>query len=154
MFATRCRAGRRRCGAGGGSSHSPAAVAQPPTEAPFLKGRIVSITTTEPVTTDCVSEPDADGDGAVSSNDAPVCDPNPTTFGTIHVKGEGGGGDSEIVAGIEKTVPIARGGIGGTVEPITFSDLSEGDTVSLWVDGPLMESFPLQGGASYVLLEE
>ena len=143
-------------GGGSGASDSPAAVAQPPAEKPFLKGPIDSIVATKPVTTDCVSEADADGDGAVSSDDPPVCNPNPLTFGTIGLKGTRAdqGGDTAINAFVEKTVPIARRGAGGTIEPIEFSDLDKGDVISLWITGPVMESYPLQGQASYILLEE
>ena len=143
-------------GAGSGASDGTAAVGQPPTEAPFLKGPITVITRAKAVTTDCVSEADADGDGAVSSNDPPMCNPNPSTYGGLGVKGtnESQGGETEIIASVEKTVPIARRGAGGTLEPVAFSDLAKGDVVSLWITGPVMESYPLQGQASYILLEE
>ena len=141
---------------GSGGSDAPAAVAQPPDEAPFLKGPITSITRAKAVTTDCVSEADADGDGAVSSNDPPVCNPNPSTYGGLGVKGKnaGQGGETEIIASVQKTVTIARPGAGGELEPVEFSDLAKGDVISLWITGPVMESYPLQGEASYILLED
>lgn len=135
----------------GGSATQPAApaVEPPPSDPPFLTGRIVSVTTTEPVTTDCVSESDLDADGSASSDDPPICNPDPESHGSIHVKGH-----TEMVATILKGTPLARRTAGGGVEPIEFADLSDGAAVSLWVDGPVMESYPLQGGASYVLLED
>ena len=137
--------------AGGGAGNT---AQQLPTQNPYLRGKIQSIVWTQPVATDCVSEGDLDPDGTVSSDDPPVCNPNPDTRGSIHVKGEAGTGESEIVASIAKSIPIVRRDGDGNIEPAAFEDLAEGDTVTLWITGAVMESFPVQGAASYVVIEQ
>ena len=134
-------------GAGGGSGDAPAA-SQPPDEAPYVRGDIAAVTPAKPVTTDCVSESDLDPNGSVSSDDPPICNPNPTVFGSIHVKG-----DTEMVATLGRQVPIMRRA-GDGFEPVAFEDLAVGQKVSVWATGPIMESFPVQGAASFVLLED
>lgn len=140
-------------GSGGGATES--ADAQPPDEPPYLRGPVTSVATTKPVTTDCVSESDLDGDGMVSSDDPPVCDPNPEMVGSVGVKGERAdqGGETEMVASVSKSVPIARRTDTGGLEAITFDEVSKGDVVSLWITGPVMESYPLQGGAAFIVVE-
>lgn len=130
--------------------------AQPPDEPPYLEGPVTSIARTKPVTTGCVSEWDPDGDGMVSSNDPPVCNPNPETFGTVGVKGDRAdqGGETEMVASVKKTVPIARRTDDGELETIPFDELSKGDVVSLWITGQVMESYPMQGEAAFIVVEE
>lgn len=146
-------------GGGGGGATEPAApaAAEPPAEEPFLKGPVTSVTRTKPVTTVCVSEDqiDADGDGVVSDADPPVCNPNPETHGSVGVKGNRAdqGGDTEIVAYVKKTVPIMRRA-GGSFKPVAFDDLRNGEVVSLWITGPVMESYPLQGEASFIVVEK
>lgn len=155
LAAGACGAPDVALGTGDGATPAPA-VANPPSEPPFLEGPLLAVTTTEPVTTDCVSESDLDPDGAVSSNDPPVCNPNPSTYGSLHVKGTNAsqGGETEIVATVNKTVPVVREGAGGKLEPVRFSELAKGDVISLWITGEVMESYPLQGTATYVLVEE
>ena len=131
----------------GGSVRTELPAVKPPAEAPYVSGLIVSVTAAEPVTTDCVSESDLDPDGTVSSDDPPVSNPNPTVFGSIHVKGS-----TEVVATIGKTVPIMRRA-GGAYEPVPFEGLAKGDEVTVWMAGPIMESFPAQGGAAFILVE-
>lgn len=127
----------------GGESEAPAA-AEPPAEAPYVKGTIASVAATEPVTTDCVSESDLDPNGTVSSDDPPVCNPNPSVFGTVHVKG-----NTEVVATVGKTTPI----VDADGAAVAFQDLAKGAKVSVWMEGPIMESFPAQGAAAFVLVE-
>lgn len=139
----------------GGDDGAAGAPGRPPAQPPFIKGEILAVSAVEPVTTDCVSEADGDGDGVVSSDDPPVCDPNPSDAGTIHVRRtDGQDGETEIVATIGVQTPVARRTAAGGVEPIGFDDLAQGDTVTLWVTGPVMESFPVQAGADYVLQEQ
>ena len=137
----------------GGGGAAGGTVPQLPDEDPFLTGRVVAVAATEPVTTDCVSEADLDPDGTVSSDDPPICNPNPDTFGSIHVRGDNATGESEIVATVGKDVPVVRRDAQGNLEPAAFDDIGEGDTVTLWITGPVMESFPVQGSASYVAIE-
>ena len=122
-----------------------AASAEPPAEAPYVKGTIVSVVATEPVTEDCVSESDLDPDGTVSSDDPPMCNPNPSVFGTVHVRGS-----TEVVATVGKTTPI----VDAEGAAVAFEDLAEGAAVSVWMEGPIMESFPAQGAASFLLVED
>ena len=146
-----CGAAQSGAGGDGGSTRggdAPAAAA-PPDEAPYVRGEIVSVAAAEPVTTDCVSESDLDPDGTVSSDDPPVCNPNPSVFGSVHVKG-----NTEVVATVGKTTPIMRRVADDAFEPVAFEDLAAGDAVAVWMQGPIMESFPAQGGAAYVLVED
>lgn len=41
---------------------------------------------------------------------------------------------------------------GGKPRPATAADLQQGQTVDVWIDGPIMESYPEQATGSYVLI--
>lgn len=43
---------------------------------------------------------------------------------------------------------------GSSIEKISESELTVGKQVSVWFDGPVAESYPVQGSASVVLLED
>lgn len=52
----------------------------------------------------------------------------------------------------ERAQLLARKGI--ELRAITTSDLNEGRVVSVWFDGPVLQSYPSQSGAKVVVLEE
>ncbi len=119
-------------GRGGGATTQPAEPAQPraepPAGDPYLTGKVVTVKR----------------DGAAH------------TVGSIHLRAEapGAGGESEIVATVGTTTPFVRKTSGGRYEPVRFADITKGDTVSVWVGGEVMESFPVQAGADFLVLQE
>lgn len=117
-------------------------------------GTVTSISVTEPVTEDCVDPATLDPEGSVSSDDPPICtDPATAPVGTVLVEelpGQDGG--QKISLAVPSGIPFQRGLPDGTTVPAAFADLTEGTTVEAWVDGPVAESFPLQGGASALLI--
>jgi len=44
--------------------------------------------------------------------------------------------------------------VGSNLEKIGQAELTAGKTVSVWFEGPVAESYPVQGSASLVLLED
>lgn len=117
-------------------------------------GTVTSITVTEPVTEDCVDPSTLDPDASVSSDDPPICtDPATAPLGTILVEelpGQEGG--QKISLAVPSGIPFQRALPDDTTTPAAFADLAEGATVEAWVDGPVAESFPLQGSASALLI--
>ncbi len=117
-------------------------------------GTVTSLTVTEPVTEDCVDPAALDPEGAVSSDDPPICtDPATAPIGTVLVEelpGEDGG--QKISLAVPSGIPFQRSLPDGTTVPAAFADLAEGTSVEAWVDGPVAESFPLQGAASALLI--
>lgn len=117
-------------------------------------GTVTSVTVTEAVTGDCVDPATLDPEGSVSSDDPPVCtDPATAPIGTILVEelpGQAGG--QKISLAVPAGIPFRRVLPDGTTAPAAFADLAEGATVEAWVDGPVAESFPLQGAASALLI--
>lgn len=139
--------------AAGGSDPVIDAGAVPDRPAEFT-GTVTSISVTEPVIDDCVDPATLDPEGSVSSDDPPICtDPATAPVGTVLVEelpGEDGG--QKISLAIPSGIPFQRALPDGTTAPAAFADLAEGATVEAWVDGPVAESFPLQGAASALLI--
>ena len=132
-------------GGGGGARDAPGDVV-PPDGEPYVTGPVLSVSRNKPVTEDCVDpDPEADPEDSVSSDDPPVCDPNPTTLGSI--------GLADIVARVERTVPIVREGRDGEYEPIALDAIAKGDMVAIWISGPIAESYPAQGAADFVVVQ-
>lgn len=97
---------------------------EPPDEEPYLTGKVVSLQKT----------------GA---------------SGSIHLRGRpGNGGEPEAVATVSGEVPLVRETGAGAFEAVSFDDIAEGDTVSLWITGPVRESFPVQVDASFIAVQE
>jgi hypothetical protein len=111
-----------------------------PDRAADLVGTITTVTPFEPVTEDCTPAEDTDPDGAVSSDDPPICTPEDNDIlGTILVE--------------EDLAPEQGRKISYTVTTDTkitgvesFADLAEGQTADTWVTGPCAESYPEQCG--------
>lgn len=147
--------GPTTAGADGAAGSEPVtdAGALPDRPAEF-SGTVTSVTVTEPITEDCVDPATLDPDGSVSSDDPPICtDPATAPAGTILVEelpGQDGG--QKISLAVPAGIPFQRALPDGTTTPAAFADLAEGVTVEAWVDGPVAESFPLQGAASALLI--
>ena len=137
---------------GGASGGDGSSLTIPPEDA-YIRGRVTSVSRTVPVTENC-GPADPDGDGAVSSDDPPVCNPNPDHFGTILVvRDPAGPGEDKASVSVAKNVSIGRRGGDGAVREARFADIREGSTVSVWTNGMVLESYPVQVGATFVLIE-
>ena len=129
------------------STNSPPATWQgPPTRQADLVGAITAERCTPPE--------QLDPNGAVSSDDPPMCtDPDSNIEGTILVeasRGEpvGGLGDKASLTIRRRTTTIWICGPTDALIPGSFGDLMPGQAVSAWVDGPIAESYPVQATAS------
>ena len=116
-------------------------------------GQITAVEPFQPITENCVEPGDQLPDEPVSSDDPlPFCtDPDVTTLGTILVEETPGvqQGD-KIYLRIEPETSLHGGPDGAT--PLDFDDLVVGDTVDVWVDGPVADSYPQQGVAQAVVI--
>ena len=103
-----------------------------------------------PITEDCTPPEDLDPDGAVSSDDPPICTPEDNdVVGTILVEEDPD--DPEGGRKISYTVTTDSAITGETADGTkvgSFADLAEGQTVETWVagDGACAESYPEQCG--------
>ena len=120
-----------------------------PDRAPDLIGTITAITPFVPVTQDCTPAEDVDPDGAVSSDDPPICTPEDNdVIGTILVEErpgepEGGRKISYTATTATKITGSKADGSGVGV----FADFAEGQVVDTWVlGGVCAESYPEQCG--------
>jgi hypothetical protein len=116
-----------------------------------MKGVVTDVATTKPITRNCVSEVPTDPNAAVSSNDPPVCTPNPSHYGSLMVRGRVAGQDapSEASVGVAKSVAIVdRAG-----KPVAWADITTGSRVSVWITGEVMESYPVQVRATRLVVE-
>jgi hypothetical protein len=136
-----------------GSGAAPPATSQPAPPAkgaPWMRGVVTQVSTTKPVTRDCVSESSTDPDGTVSSDDPPVCNPNPDSYGSFMVKGsvQGEQGKTPASVAVAKTVTLAD----QDGRRIAWTDITKGSNVSVWITGEVMESYPVQVRATHVVL--
>ena len=143
------------CGQGAGTAALPSEPVPDPgigqaNGPPWLRGRVLSTYTTEPVTEDCVSEADPDGDGSVSSDDPPVCDPHPSSYGSLGVEGKVAGQQEPMPASVsvDKAVPLED----SEGNPIEWSDITKGSRVAVWITGEIAESYPVQVRATRIVL--
>jgi hypothetical protein len=126
----------------------------PPTRPADLVGTIAVVTPFEPVTENCTPPDQLDPDGVVSSDDPPICsDPAMGIEGSILVEAPpdgavGGLGDRASLTVRRDETAIWVCGPTGQVAEGSFGDLSNGATVSVWVDGPVAESYPVQATAT------
>jgi hypothetical protein len=119
-----------------------------PDRPPELTGTITSVTPFVPVTEDCTPAEDLDPDGAISSDDPPVCTADDVdTVGTVLVEERP---DAEVGGKISFTVTTATVLEGDGVHG--FADLAVGDVVDAWTPGPCAESYPEQCGAEALLV--
>lgn len=125
-----------------------------PDRPPDYVGELTSVAAFEPITEDCVDPGDLDPDGAVSSDDPPICtDPDTAPLGTVLVEEVPGVQEGQKISlRIDEATVLRHSGDGGDPEVVTFDDLSEGDQVEAWVDGPVADSYPQQGAAAALLV--
>ena len=122
-----------------GDDADPAAQGAEPAGEPTISGEITAATPFEPVTEGCVDGSDLPPDASVSSDDPPICTPEDNdVLGSILV--ESADGDKGSLTITERT----------DLDELGFDDLSVGLTVSVWVSGPIAESFPWQATADAV----
>jgi len=118
-----------------------------------LVGTITVVTPFEPITEDCTPPEDLDPDGAVSSDDPPVCTPaDNDVLGTVLVEEEPGVQEGRKIS---YTVTTSTGLTGQTADGVpvaVFGDLAEGQTADTWVpeDAMCAESYPEQCGADTI----
>ena len=129
----------------GGTTRSTTVAPPPataPERAPDLRGTITSVTPFVPVTEDCVPPEDVDPNGAVSSDDPPVCTPaDNDVLGSILVEELPDRPSAGRKISFSVTTASALVGLDG------FDDLREGMEVDTWVAGDVCaESYPEQCG--------
>jgi hypothetical protein len=73
--------------------------------------------------------------------------------GAILVEGSGTVGDKASLS-VDGTTPVLRQAKDGSITSASFADLKVGMRVSAWVDGPVAESYPVQGAASTIVILE
>lgn len=61
------------------------------------------------------------------------------------------GSNKAVVRITDRTTLLRRN---GSVEPATVEELRTGRIVSIWFDGPVLESYPVQAGAQVIVIEE
>ena len=128
--------------------------AEVPDRPPDLTGTITSVEPFEPVTEGCTPPEDVDPDGAVSSDDPPICTPADNDIvGTILVEERPDA--TEEGRKISFTVTTSSLITGQTADGQAvreLSDLVEGQPVETWVpaDGACAESYPEQCGLEAV----
>jgi hypothetical protein len=121
--------------------------------APDIVGTITSVEPFVPVTEDCTPAEDLDPDGAVSSDDPPICTPEGTdVVGTILVEehpDDPEGGRKISFTATSETRFQGEAPDGDVV--VSFDDLAEGQLVRAWVSGDACaESYPEQCGLEAV----
>jgi hypothetical protein len=120
---------------------------------PAYEGEITEITPFEPVTEDCVEPGDLAPDEPVSSDDPPICsDPDTDVLGTVLVEAQPGVWEGEKISLRVDSATVLRRGSPGE-DPLSFGDLAEGDSVSVWVSGPVADSYPQQGRADAIVVQ-
>ena len=139
----------------GSSTNSPPATRQgPPTRQADLVGAITAVTPFEPVTEHCTPPEQLDPNGTVSSDDPPICtDADSDIEGAILVeasRGEpvGGLGDKAILTIRRRATAIWICGPTNALVPGSIGDLVSGQAISVWVDGSVAESYPVQAIAA------
>jgi hypothetical protein len=88
---------------------------------------------------------------AISGTIAAVAPNGSGSAGSIMIEGSGSIGDKASLD-VGGTTPILRTSKDGGVASGTFADLKVGARVDAWVDGPVRESYPVQGSASVIVI--
>ena len=120
-----------------------------PGSAPDLVGTITAVTPFEPITQGCTPPDEVDPQGAVSSDDPPICTPEDNdVVGSILVEehpdapSDGRKVTFTVTSDSTITVETAEG-----LEAGSFEDLTDGQVVDTWVSGDACaESYPEQCG--------
>jgi hypothetical protein len=90
---------------------------------------------------------------AISGTIAAVTRNDSGNAGSILIEGSGSIGDKASLE-IGGTTPVLRVAKDGSVSSATFAELKIGMRVNAWIDGPVRESYPVQGTASVVAIVE
>lgn len=106
----------------------------------------------QPITENCLDPADHDPDEPVSSDDPPFCtDPDTAPLGSVLVEEMPGTQEGDkIWLRVDQNARLLRGTEQGVA--ISFDDLAEGDSVVVWVDGPVADSYPQQGAAEAIVV--
>jgi hypothetical protein len=113
-----------------------------PTDEPAIVGEVTASAPFTPVTEECIDGSELPPDAALSSDDPPICTPEDNdVLGSIVVASADGDQGSLTITG--------ETDLGDS----TFDDLAVGTVVSVWVSGPIAESFPWQATADAVRVE-
>jgi len=118
-----------------------------PGSEPDLVGTITSVDSLEPVTEGCTPPEDLDPDGAVSSDDPPVCTPaDADVVGTVLVEED----PDEPSAGRKISFTVtAQTSLVRDGQTLDLEDLEVGQVVEAWVSGDVCaESYPEQCSAA------
>lgn len=105
-----------------------------------ISGTVTAVAPFEPITEDCTPPEDLDPDGAISSDDPPVCtDEDSDILGTLLVEERPGVQEGRKISFTVTTATVLSGpGVS------RFDDLAEGQTVDAWSTGQCAESYPEQ----------
>lgn len=124
--------------------------AEPPDSQPDIVGFVTQVAPFRPVTEDCVaSDTTASPDAPVSSDDQPVCtDSGTPVVGSVLVEEDpaSASGNRKISFTVEDGATLLVERDGG-YEPVSFTDLAEGQPVTAWSTGEIRESYPEQATA-------
>jgi hypothetical protein len=122
---------------------------------PSLVGPISHVSAREQTQECDESEPDASPDDVVSSDDEPTGCGKSGVLGTFLVE-DGVDPDGRALAASVKVPPdiaiLREDGQGGWAVA-SFDDLAVGQTVQVWFDGPVAESYPVQATAGSIVIE-
>jgi hypothetical protein len=111
---------------------------------PYITGVVQQVSPWVPVTENCVPpDPDADPETSVSDADPPTCQSQSDVAGTVLV-------DGELNATVATTTLLLRE-TGDDYRPARFTDLTQGRTISVWMDS-VQESFPAGGTAVAIVI--
>jgi hypothetical protein len=122
---------------------------------PSLVGPITQVSAREQTQECDESDPDASPDDVVSSDDEPSGCGKSGVLGTFLVE-DGVDPDGRALAASVKVPPdiaiLREDGQGGWALA-SFDDLAVGQTVQVWFDGPVAESYPVQATAGSIVIE-
>lgn len=125
---------------------------EPPERPAEYRGEITAVEPFQPITENCVDPSDRAADEPVTDDDLPVCtDPDTAPLGSALIEENPGVQEGDKIWVRIEQGTILRGGADGT-SPISFGDLAVGDVVDAWVDGPVADSYPQQGGAEAIVV--
>ncbi len=129
--------------------------AGPPSREPDIVGVITAVKPAVVRTEDCVERRGHPPDEPVSTTDPPSCtDPTPETFGQVLVEAEPDvdRSDKARVSLPRDTLLLAESE-GGYTE-IGFNSLRVGELARVWLEGPVLESYPVQATAAALVIAE
>ena len=142
------------CGPPGDQLATPAnAAATPPARDPYIQGEVLEARPISAVTENCVDPSDNTGDGGISPEDPPVCNPDPLTIGSVLMTGTGPSMTERqrLYVGVLAGSPLMTSD-GGSIRQASFGEVKVGSTISVWTTGLIRESYPAQVQSAYILI--